>query len=70
MGGTLASKSSDAAVPIGPRWLLEDVRDVSALGGRSVLILVTATVVLYFRLLRAFHRMWLVLAAAVGGHLQ
>jgi undecaprenyl-diphosphatase len=60
---------TDAALPIGPRWLLDDVRDLSALGGRSVLVLVTTAVVLYLWLVRAFHGMWMVLVAAVGGQL-
>ena len=62
-------RPADAAVPIGPRWLVDDVRDLSALGGRSVLILVTAAVVLYLWLARTFHAMWVVLGAAVGGQL-
>ncbi|HWE37995.1 MAG TPA: phosphatase PAP2 family protein [Isosphaeraceae bacterium] len=60
---------ADAAVPIGPRWLAEDVRDLSALGSRSVLLLVTASVVLYLWLVRTYHAMWLVLGSAVGGQL-
>ncbi len=60
-------KPGDVSVPIGPRWLVEDVRDVSALGGRSVLVLVTSAVVLYLWQTRTFHTMWLVFAAAVGG---
>jgi undecaprenyl-diphosphatase len=59
----------DAAVPIGPRWLVDDVRDLSALGGRPVLIVVTAAIVLYLWLARTFHAMWVVLGAAVGGQL-
>jgi undecaprenyl-diphosphatase len=45
------------------------MRDLTALGGRAVLILVTAAVVLYFWLVRTFHAMWMVLGAAVGGQL-
>jgi undecaprenyl-diphosphatase len=57
------------AVPLGPRWLTDDMRDLSALGGRAVLLLVTAAVVLYLWLARTYHIMWLVLGAAVGGQL-
>jgi undecaprenyl-diphosphatase len=66
--GTLR-RPANPAVPIGPRWLADDVRDVTALGGRSVLLLVTAAVVLYLWLDRTYHAMWLVLGAAVGGQL-
>jgi undecaprenyl-diphosphatase len=62
-------RPADVAAPIGPRWLEDDVRDLTALGGRSVLFLVTASVVLYLWLVRTFHAMWLVLGAAVGGQL-
>jgi undecaprenyl-diphosphatase len=62
-------RPADPAAPIGPRWLADDVRDVTALGGRAVLLLVTAAVVLYLWLARTYHAMWLVLGAAVGGQL-
>jgi undecaprenyl-diphosphatase len=62
-------RPADPAVPLGPRWLADDMRDLSALGGRAVLVLVTAAVVLYLWLARRFHAMWLVLGAAVGGQL-
>ena len=60
-------REGEVGKPIGPRWLENDVRDLSALGGRPVLVLVTAAVVFYLWLSRSFHAMWLVLAAAVGG---
>jgi undecaprenyl-diphosphatase len=62
-------RPADSAAPIGPRWLADDVRAVTALGGRVVLLLVTAAVVLYLWLARTYHAMWLVLGAAVGGQL-
>jgi undecaprenyl-diphosphatase len=62
-------RPADSAVPRGPRWLTDDMRDLSALGGRAVLLLVTAAVVLYLWLARTYHAMWLVLGAAVGGQL-
>jgi undecaprenyl-diphosphatase len=60
-------KPADARVPVGPRWLADDMRELSALGGRPVLIMVTASVVLYLWLVRTFHAMWMVLGASVGG---
>jgi undecaprenyl-diphosphatase len=62
-------RPADPEAPIGPRWLADDARDVTALGGRAVLLLVTAAVVLYLWLARTYHAMWLVLGAAVGGQL-
>src|SRR3954449_11165353 len=40
-------RADDPAVPIGPRWLHEAGRDVTALGGVTVLSLVTFAVVGY-----------------------
>lgn len=47
--------SSNAADPIGPAWIEEAARDITALGSITVLLLVTVTVsaVLYFTQLRA-----------------
>ncbi|WP_246173810.1 phosphatase PAP2 family protein [Limnoglobus roseus] len=59
--------ADDPAAPIGPRWVREAVRDVTALGGPAVLTLVTAGVVGY--LLAGRHRpaAVFVLTAVVGG---
>jgi undecaprenyl-diphosphatase len=62
-------RPADIATPIGPRWLADDMRDLTSLGGRAVLLLVTAAVVLYLWLARTFHAMWMVLVAAIGGQL-
>ncbi len=59
----------DPAIPVGPRWLEENVRDLTALGGVPVLLIVTTAVVLYLGLSRTYHAMWLVLGSAVGGQL-
>jgi undecaprenyl-diphosphatase len=60
-------RPDDLATPIGPTWLLEVGRDLTALGGVTVLSLVTAAVVGFLAILRANHAMWLVLAATLGG---
>ena len=56
----------DASVPVGPRWLLAVARDVSALGGVSVLTLLTLLVLGFL----ALHRQWrlaaVLLAATLG----
>jgi undecaprenyl-diphosphatase len=62
-------RPADTRVPIGPRWLADGMRDLSALGGRPVLLLVTTAVVVYFWLGRTLHAMRLVLGAGVGGQL-
>lgn len=51
----------------GPPWLEDAARDVTALGGVTVLGLVTTAVVGYLLICRKYHAMWLVLAATTGG---
>ncbi len=58
---------ANPADPIGPHWVEEALRDLTALGGYTVLGLVTATVVGYLLLVRKFHAVGLVLVASVGG---
>jgi undecaprenyl-diphosphatase len=54
-------------IPIGPEWLREVGRDMTALGGVAVLTLVTFSVAGYMLILRKFHAMWLILIATFGG---
>ncbi len=54
-------------VPIGPKWLREVGRDMTALGGVAVLLLVTGGVAGYLLMVRKYHAMWLVLIATAGG---
>lgn len=56
----------DPARTIGPRWLEEFGRDMTALGGVGVLMLVSAAVVGYLLLARKFRAMGLVIAATFG----
>ncbi len=55
--------------PIGPPWVEETVRDLTALGGLGVVVLVTAAVCGYLLLSRARARALLVLVAVTGGAL-
>jgi undecaprenyl-diphosphatase len=55
--------------PIGPGWLVELATDITALGGRAMLVLVIVLVLGYLALDRKFGAMWLVIAAASGGGL-
>jgi undecaprenyl-diphosphatase len=60
-------RPDDPAKLIGPPWMEEVARDLTALGGVAVLVLVTAGVAGYLALVRAYGALWLVLAATVGG---
>jgi undecaprenyl-diphosphatase len=53
--------------PLGPPWLEEVVRDLTALGGITVLVLVIGALTGYLWIRRAYHAMWLVLGASLGG---
>lgn len=53
--------------PIGPHWVTEFARDITALGGTGVLVVVTAGVAGYLWLDRRFGAMWLVVLATLTG---
>jgi undecaprenyl-diphosphatase len=57
----------DPAQVRGPRWLQEVARDVTALGGVTVLTLVTLAVAGYLLMERKLGAMWLVVGATVSG---
>ncbi len=57
---------ADRSDPIGPRWVEEIGRDITALGGMTVLTLLTAAVVGYLLLERKQH-LAMFLAVTVGG---
>lgn len=59
--------ASDPSNPIGPPWLEEAFRDLTALGGITVLVLIIGTVAGYLWIYRAYHSIWLVLSASLGG---
>jgi undecaprenyl-diphosphatase len=61
--------ADDPAMPIGPRWLTEVGRDITALGGATVLMLVIVAVTGYVWLIGKHGAMWLILAATLGGWL-
>lgn len=60
-------RADDSAQPIGPRWLTEVTRDVTALGGVAVLTLIVIAVLGFLLLRRMVGAMWLVVAATLGG---
>lgn len=59
--------AADPATPVGPPWVREAVRDVTALGGPAVLTLLTAAVVGFLAAGRHRPAAAFVLAAVVGG---
>lgn len=58
---------NDPANPIGPPWVEEVARDVTALGGYAVLTLLVAAVAGYLLLSRRSHAAVFVVAATLGG---
>jgi len=59
----------DPHTPIGPPWLLEAARDITPLGGRTMLVAVTLFTIGYLALERKYGAMWLVGVATAGGGL-
>jgi undecaprenyl-diphosphatase len=59
--------TADPADPLGPRWLEEMARDLTALGGVGVLSLITAASVGYLLLSRKHHAAAFLLVAVGGG---
>ena len=66
---TALRQPGDLAVPIGPRWLMLMMRDMTALGGVVVLTLITAIVAGYLLVLRRRATALFVIVAAVSGSL-
>jgi undecaprenyl-diphosphatase len=56
-------------IPKGPLWLEETMVDITALGGGTVIFLITTFVVIFLILKKEYQSMWLVLAATIGGTL-
>lgn len=59
--------SDDLARPIGPEWLFEVMRDITSLGGSTMVFLITLFVVGYFILKKQYSMLFLILAAVIGG---
>ncbi len=60
-------ETGDRSDPIGPRWLEESVRDLTALGGTTILTLVTAAVLIYLLLIGKRLTAFMVLVSVAGG---
>lgn len=59
----------DASDPLGPPWVEEAMRDVTALGGGAILLFLTISVVGYLIIQRRYRAALLVALAVVGGAL-
>jgi undecaprenyl-diphosphatase len=57
----------DLATPIGPKWLHEVGRDLTALGGIAVLSLMVTAVAGFLWLRRLYGAMWLVIISTLSG---
>lgn len=55
--------------PIGPAWLTGIITDITALGGATVIFMITAAVFFYLLIQRKYKLMWLILIATIGGAL-
>lgn len=60
-------KPDNLAEPIGPTWLAEVGRDLTALGGIAVLLIVTAALSGFLFFVRKYHAMILIMVAVLGG---
>ena len=63
----LLRRPENPQIPIGPIWLMEAAQDVTALGGRTLLIAVIVSALGYLALERKYGAMWLVAVASIGG---
>ncbi|TDR89737.1 phosphatase PAP2 family protein [Enterovirga rhinocerotis] len=61
--------AADPATPIGPGWVREAARDLTGLGGNTILVLITLSTVIYLALTGRRHAALFVLAAIGGGTL-
>jgi len=62
-------ETTDPAVPLGPRWFQEMVRDVSALGSTGILTLIVVIVTGYLLVIRSIDKALFLVAAVTLGTL-
>ena len=60
-------RTDDPEKPIGPEWASEFGRDLTALGGVALLVLITVAVIVYLLICRMHHAALLVFLATLGG---
>ncbi len=55
--------------PIGPEWVELAMRDITSLGGGTVIVIITISVAGFLILQKNYSALWLILAATIGGAL-
>ncbi|MFZ0456604.1 MAG: phosphatase PAP2 family protein [Ignavibacteriaceae bacterium] len=55
--------------PIGPEWVDLAMRDITSLGGGTVIVIITVVVLGFLLLQKNYNAMWLILIATIGGAL-
>ncbi len=55
--------------PAGPEWVELAMRDITSLGGGTVVVIITIVVVGFLILQKNYNAMWLILLATIGGAL-
>ena len=55
--------------PAGPAFLIESMRDITSLGGETIITIITIFVVGFLLLQKRYDAMWLVIVATIGGAL-
>jgi undecaprenyl-diphosphatase len=55
--------------PVGPKWVELAMRDITALGGGTVIIIITVSVVGFLLIQKKYTSMWLILGATISGSL-
>jgi undecaprenyl-diphosphatase len=55
--------------PIGPTWFTLLMTDITALGGATIVFMITAAVVFYLLIQKRYEFMWLIMIATIGGAL-
>jgi undecaprenyl-diphosphatase len=55
--------------PIGPEWVELAMRDITSLGGGTIIVIITLFVAGYLILQKNYSALWLILAATIGGAL-
>lgn len=61
--------SDNLEQPVGPHWLLESIRDITALGGGTLITLITLAAVTFLFMRRKHALMLMVMASVIGGAL-
>ena len=64
---SLLRPTDHSSQPIGPAWLVQAARDITALGGYTILVLLSGLTALFFLLKRRFGLMLLTISTLAGG---